>query len=201
MPYCKFCGMESAEAAKCTWCGRSLTDTAPPELHSTMDAVEEAEERERGSRKLFFSCCGIVLVVALMLLFWRFPLYPWVMIGAQFAAGILIGTFGIVPPFEDEWWEMGVPLILVIVFPAFFVFIGYLAYGLITREMDLTVVWLLGTYFAMLLGLYLCLIIAAPSAVPASMIWYLRGVEILSLVAVGAGWIASSVFRPLYMSR
>lgn len=123
------------------------------------------------------------------------------MIGSHLTAGILIGAFGIIPPFEDEWWEMGLPLILVIVFPAFLVFLGYLAYGLITRELDLTVVWLLGTYFAVLLGLYLCILVAAPSNVPAIMLWYLRGAEILSLGAIGAGWIASSAFRPMSMSR
>jgi hypothetical protein len=98
---------------------------------------------------------------------------------------------------EDEWTEFVVPLVLLLVFPAIFVYLGYLTYGLFTRNMDLTVVWLLSVYFAVLTVLQVVTIVAAPAEVSFATWLRFRGVEVFGLIATIAGWAASSAFRPL----
>jgi len=202
MAYCKWCGMESSGPAKCSWCGRAIAATGPPKPAPSMarpaaEVVEEVEQTGRRALVVFFGCCGAMVVLACVLIFWRYSLYPAVTIGSLFVAGIMLGAFGVVPPFEDEWVELGVPLLFLLIFPAFFVYLGYLIYGLVTREMNLTVVWLLSVYFAMLLVLQVVTIVAAPPRIHAGFYLKFHAVEFLGLVGIGFGWISSSWFCPL----
>lgn len=202
MVYCKWCGMESSDPAKCSWCGRALVQAAPAQpapsmVRSAGEVAEVAEEAGCRTRLKFFICCGALILLASFLIFWRYPLYPVLTLGSLFVAGVMLGTFGVVPPFEDEWVEIGVPLLLLLIFPALLVYLGYLIYGLVTREMDLTIVWLLSVYFGMLVILQVVTIIAAPALIPASLYWRFHAVEFLGLAAIGFGWISSSWFRSL----
>ena len=87
---------------------------------------------------------------------------------------------------------------LILFLPAFIVCAGYIAYGLIYRSMDLTIVWLLGTYVIMVTALELVSILAmTKGGVPESFLWKIHGVEFLGLPAAVFGWIVSSSLRPL----
>ena len=199
MTYCRFCGMESSKPDRCEWCGRELAQpppAKPPEIvPTTAGRVEMMEEEGRKSRVAFYITNVVLLVLATAVVAIRKELYPLVIIGGLFVSGLLLGYFRIIPSFDNEWVEMGVPLLLILFLPAIIVFAGYMAYGLIYRSMDLTVVWLLGTYVAMLTALEIVTILAMTSGVPVSFMWKIRGVEFLSLAAVIFGWIASGSFR------
>jgi hypothetical protein len=201
MTYCKYCGMESKTADACEWCRRSLRPTAPPPassaaspIRSASDIVAEADETARKNLVAFFICCGILMLLTFIMVGIRFSLYPYMAIGSMLAAGILLGYFGIIPPFEQEWSEIGVPLILLIIFPAIFVYIGYVIYGLITRQMDLTFVWLMSVAIGMMFVLEIgCAVIGMISQSTVSFITF-KGVEILGFIAVLGGWMISGSF-------
>ena len=202
MAYCKWCGMDSRNDRKCEWCGRDLTAipvSAPPPAH---DYVAEFEEDNRAQRVTFYISCIALLVVASGLIAWRFTLYPYVALSALFVSGILLGALRILPLLEDEWHEFVIPAILILLLGPEIVFVGYLTYGLITRAMDLTVVWLLSVYFAMLLLIEIISIVIlalgfGPETVSFTFYIQTRGTAILGLVATVFGWGASSTFRPL----
>lgn len=198
MAYCKFCGMESKTADKCEWCGRSLAMPAakPREITpTTADIVEKAEEEERKSRVAFYISNIALLVLAAILIAVKKELYPLVIIGGLFISGVLIGYLGVIPSFEDEWLDVGIPVGLIFFLPAFVVCAGYIAYGLIYRSMDLTIVWLLGTYVVMVTALEAVTILVMIGGVPAGFILTIHGVEFLGLVAMVFGWISSGSLR------
>jgi len=201
MAYCKWCGMESKDPWKCEWCGRPLASAPRRQtpgvrpVKTAQEVVEEKEEESRTSRRAFFISCAVLAVVASGLILWRYPLYPWVTIGSLFAAGIMLGYLDVIPPFEDGLVNAGIPLVLAFFFPAFFVCLGYVVYGLIMREMNFTIIWLLGVYLGLLTVLQIVTFIALPDPVPA-MTWVtFRGVELLSLAAAILGWIGSGSLR------
>ena len=155
--------------------------------------MEAAEETEHKARAAFFTSCGILVVLASCLIAWRFTLYPYVAGGGLFVTGILLRYFRILPTFDfNEWIEFVVPLALLIVFPALLVLLGYVVYGLVTREMDLTVVWLLSVYFGFLTIIQVVTIIAGPERISFTMWLQFRGVEILGLLAIIFGWVVGS---------
>ena len=200
MAYCKWCGMDSRDARRCEWCGKDLNapvQTAPPPAR---DYVAAFEEENRGLRVAFYISSVALILVASALLGWRPSLYPWVALSMLFIAGILLGALRILPPLEEEWHEFIVPIILLLFFPTFLVYVGYLTYGLMTKNMDLTTVWLLSVYFAMLMLIDIAFVIVVTlgsGTVPMSMLLQVRGVEVLGLVAIVLGWGASSMFRPM----
>ena len=202
MAYCKYCGIESENPNVCQWCGRPLppvpvTPAVPPPPTEPEDKIAEIEEAERQHRRGFFISCGVLLAVAATVILIRCWLYPWVIMGALFVSGILLPRFRILPPFEDAWLEVGIFVFLSLCFPAFFVFLGYIVYGMITRNLEPDIVWLLGTYFGVLLVLEIVTFIAFPARVPSNTLLMLRGTEFLGFVATAFGWIASSAVIPL----
>lgn len=204
MAYCKWCGMDSRDSGRCEWCGRDLgaaaqQENAPPPAH---DYVASFEDENRALRTTFYLCCIGLILVTLMLTAWRFLLLPWATVSALFVTGILLGALRILPAMEDEWHEFVVPLVLILVLGPEIVFIGYLVYGLVTKAMDLTVVWLLSSYFAVLLLIQvMALILAAmgvgPERVPITFVLHMRVTAVLGLVAILFGWGASGMFRRL----
>lgn len=209
MAYCKFCGMDSKDPAKCEWCGKPLgqgvstpraPSPPPPDARpTTWEIVEREEAEDRRSRLMFFLVCGGLVVFSAVVISVRASLFPWVILGSLFAAGMLLGALRVIPAFEDEWTEVGIPFVLALIFPAFFVCLGYLAYGFISRSMNYPIIWLLSVYLIVLTFLEIVTIIALSSSaggVSMDALWKLRGVEILSLITVLFGWIASGSVRP-----
>ena len=200
MAYCKFCGMDSKKPDKCEWCGRELvrqpSPAKPPDpVQITAQLVEQEEEAGRKSRVAFYISSIVLLVIGAVVMAIRKELYPYVIIGGLFISGMLLGYFRIIPAFDDEWVEMGIPLALLLVLPAIIVCGGYIAYGLIYRSMDLTVVWLVGTFVVMLTALEIVTILSMINGVPTSFIWMIHGIEFISLAAIIMGWIVSGSFR------
>lgn len=202
MTYCKFCGMESKKPDKCEWCGRVLAQTQPPPpvkppdfVPTTADKVEQMDEEDRKSRARFYVSSIALLILAAILVAIHKQLYPFVITGGLFVSGILLGRFRIIPPFDNEWSEMGIPLLLVLLLPSFIVCAGYIAYGLIYRSMDLTVVWLIGTYIAMLTALEIIVTAVMIGGVPAGFLLWIRVIEFASLAGIILGWMVSGSFR------
>jgi len=202
MTYCRFCGMESKKPDKCEWCGRALVQqpvqppVRPPEpVRTTAQLVEEEEEAGRKSRVAFYITNIALLVLAAIILLIRKDLYPLVIIGGLFISGILIGYFQVIPPFDQEWVEVGVPLGLLLFFPAIIICAGYIAYGLIFRSMNLNIVWLLGTYLVMIAALETVTVLVMIKGAPASFFWKIHSVEFLGLAAIMFGWICSGLLR------
>lgn len=190
--------MESKTKGKCEWCGRNLAVPAakPHEITPTAaKIVERAEEEERKSRVAFYISNIALLVLAAILIAVKKELYPLVIIGGLFISGVLISYLGVIPSFEDEWLDVGIPFGLILFLPAFVVCAGYIAYGLMYRSMDLTIVWLLGTYVVMVTALEAVTILAVIGGVPASFVWMIHGVEFLGLAAFIFGWICSGSLR------
>ena len=198
MAYCKFCGVESSDDKNCEWCKRPLPPvpappaTPPPPAQDSIDKVGEIEEQERKSRSAFFVSCGVLLLLASGVLFWRYQLYPVVIIISLFVTGILLARFGVIEPFSDNWVQAGVLFLLVIFLPAFVVFLGYMVYGLITRQGDSNLAWLLGAYFGVATVLEVVAFIAFPEQVPIDTLAKLRGAEALGFAAVIFGWVSAS---------
>jgi len=208
MAYCKWCGMDSRDAGKCEWCGKSLDappGNAPPPAGVPLparDYVAAFEDENRGLRVAFYISIVGLLVVASALIGWRFLLLPYVILGALFIAGILLGALRILPPIEDEWHEFVIPAILILVLGPEIAFVGYLVYGLLTKAMDLTVVWLLSVYFAMFLLIQIAAVLLlalglGPETVSFAFFLQMRGAATLGLVSTVFGWGASSFFRPM----
>ncbi|MBP6963912.1 MAG: hypothetical protein KBC96_05840 [Armatimonadetes bacterium] len=201
MAYCKWCGMESKTDRKCEWCGRDLVAApaaaGPPPAR---DHVAEFEDENRGLRTAFYISSAGILILSVVLTGWRFLLLPWIAVGALFVTGMLLGALRILPAIEDEWHEFVIPLVLVLVAGPELVFVGYLIYGLVTREMDLTVIWLLASYFGMLLLIEIMalVLIAAgigPERLPMMFMFQIRAAAVLGMVAIIFGWGASGLFR------
>lgn len=206
MVYCKYCGMESKTSSICEWCGRALipvgpTPSAPPHVRTTQDVLEEQDEADRKARTSFYISCGVLILLSDILVAWRFSLFPVAILGSLLVTGFLLGKFGIVMPFEDEWWEFGTPLILLLFFPTILVYAGYMTYGLITRQMDMEVVWVLSAYcgmhVALILSFMLVIALFGPHTVPRDTILklHLAG-GFVGLLALGIGWISSGAFNP-----
>jgi hypothetical protein len=197
MAYCKFCGMESKRPDKCDWCGRSLAPEPgrPPEIvPTTAQRIQEEEEAGRKSRATFYISNIVLLVIAAIILVINKGLYPVVILGGLFISGFLMGYLRVIPSFEGEWLEIGIPFILIFFLPAFFVCLGYIAYGLIYRSMDFTVIWLLGTYVVMLTALEAIIFIAYAKGLPPMFFLKIHGSEVLGFAAIGVGWISASSF-------
>jgi len=194
MAYCKHCGMESTDPAKCQWCGRPLSPavsdprSAPPPVRTTMDIVEEEEEKLRAGRISFLVAGSVLLIAASCVIAWRPHFFPWVIIGAAFLVGRMLVRNRVIEPFEDGWVLVGLLFVGVIFVPAFFVCLGYIAYGLICRNLDPTVVWLLGAYVVAVTVLEVVTILAFSQGVPLSAALQLYGVEKLSFLALAFGW-------------
>lgn len=202
MAYCKFCGLESNDSEKCQWCGRPLppvpaAPAATPPPRPVEEKMAVTEEEERKGRHGFFIACGVLILLSTILLFINYHIYLWVMLGALFLAGILLAYFKIIPPFEDAWLEIVILVLLILFLPSFFALLGYIIYGLITRNMDIDIVWLLGTYAGMILILQIITFIAFPDKIPSSTIFVLRIAEFFSFVAFFLGWIVSSTVSPM----
>lgn len=203
MAYCKFCGIESEDPNVCQWCGRPLppVPTAPavppPPSMATETSIEKTEKAIQASLRGFILSALALVVVAGILIAIRSSLYPAVSLTAMFLLGILLGCWRVIPSFDSEWAEIGIPLILLLLLPAWLVFAGYLIYGLINRDMDATVVWILGSYFAALVTLEMVAWFSLPDRVPMEMLLKFRAVEFLGWPVVLFGWIVSGSFRPI----
>lgn len=202
MAYCKWCGMDSRDARKCEWCGKDLNAPAPSAPPPARDYVADFEEENRGLRVAFYIGAVALILVASALVGWRFLLLPYVILGALFTAGILLGALRILPPIEDEWHEFVIPAILILVLGPEIAFVGYLVYGLLTKAMDLTVVWLLSVYFAVFLLIQIIAVVLlalgfGPETVSFTFFLHMRGASVLGLVSIVFGWGASSMLRPM----
>lgn len=205
MAYCKHCGMDSPDPDKCQWCGRPLVPAAPaapdprlpPPRPSTWELVEEEEERLRQGRIRFIISCSAMLILAAFIITWKWWLYPWITIGGLFAAGMMLGGFGVIESSFEEWQDFLVPGLLLLFFPAVVVCIGFIAYGLINRHMNFSVVWLLGVYVIALTVLEGATFLGFMIHDQMIALWRLRGVEILGLVTIILGWMCSGAVRPV----
>mgnify|MGYP006972337362 CR=1 FL=1 len=74
---------------------------------------------------------------------------------------------------------------------------GYLLYGLVTRQMDLTVVWLLSVYLVVLTAIQITFLLTGPEKISLKMAIIYRPMEVTGLVATVIGWAMSSMFRPM----
>lgn len=201
MAYCKYCGMESADQEKCEWCGRALTGAPArpaqphaPLVRTTQDVIEELDEAARKSRGAFFVSCAVLTLVAASLILLFHWLWPWVTVGCLFAAGFMLGHYGIIPPFEDDWVDVSIPFVLIVFLPAFFVLLGYVAYGMINRDMNFTLVWLMGVFLGVVTILEVSTFIAVHSGAPSNILLKMSVVEGLGFGAAAAGWILSNSF-------
>ena len=202
MAYCKYCGIDSKDSVNCEWCKRPLppvptAPAVPPPPTIPEDRLGKIEQEGRKALGAFFTFSGTLIVLGACLILWRYQLYPSVTIASLFVTGILLAHFDIIPTFEDDWADIGIPLLFLLFFPAWLVFLGYLGYGLATRQMNLTVVWLLGTYFGALLVLQLVTIAVIPDRISTATWLKFRATEFLGLCAIFFGWVSSSWFRPL----
>lgn len=202
MAYCKFCGIESKTADFCELCRRPLppvpvTPVAPPPPQAVEDKLEAIEEKEQGARRAFFIACGALILVASILILLCYRIFPWVIVGALFAAGMLPARFRIIQPFESAWVEFGILFVLVVTVPGFFLFLGYVIYGLITKNLDEDLAWLLGVYVGVLTILEITAFIAFPDRVPNGTLIVFRAVEVLGFAAAFGGWIVDSSLGPM----
>lgn len=207
MAYCKHCGMDSPDPDKCQWCGRSLVPAPPPPAApdsrlpplrpSTWELVEQEEENARKGRTGFIISCCAMLILAACIIACKWWLYPWITIGGLFAAGMMLGGFGVIPSSFDEWQDFLVPGLLLVFFPAAIVCIGYVAYGLINRDVNFTVVWLLGVYVVALTVMEGATFLGFAIHDQLIALWRLRGVEILGMLMIILGWICSGAVRPV----
>jgi len=198
MTNCKFCGMESKKPDKCEWCGRSLIEPAkPPDLvPTTVQRIQEEDEVTRRLRPFFYIGCSVLLIIAAIIMWINKGCYPFVIIGGLFISGILMGCFRVIPSFENDWMEVGLPTLFIVFAPAFFVCLGYIAYTLIYRSIDFTIIWLLGVYVAMVTALMIVILIGVGGKAPPFFFLKIRGSEILGWAAIVFGWIASGSIRP-----
>ena len=208
MAFCKHCGMDSPDPAKCQWCGRALVPAPPvpaapdsrlpPLRPSTWELVEQEEENARKGRIGFIISCSAMLFLAAYVIAWEWWLYPWITIGGLFAAGMMLGGFGVIESSFDEWQDFLVPGLLLLFFPSAIVCIGYVAYGLINRDVNFTVVWLLGVYVIALTVLEAATFLGFAIHDQMIVLWRLRGVEILGMLTIILGWICSGAVRPIH---
>jgi hypothetical protein len=205
MAYCKYCGMDSKTSDKCEWCKRPLAQAAagattpsPPVdlIRPGTQIFADGEEKGRLMRRRFFTACGILILCGVIALVVRPTLYPVVILACLFVAGMLLTIYRIIPSIEDEWTDLGLPLILLFFFPALLVCAGYIAYGYLTRNTNITVIWVLSVYLGMLLVLEIFSVILAPHA-GEMMFMILHGVEFVGMLAIGLGWLIGGSFRGL----
>ena len=201
MAFCKHCGMESSDAVNCEWCKRPIAPqppvgqaTPPPPIpvRTTMDLVEEDEEKLRAGRRNFLISCAILLVVASSVIIWKPPIFAWVTIASAFIAGMILMRWQVIDPFEGDWPLVGILFFLTLIAPAFFVLLGYVMYGLINRSLDTNVLWLYGTYLAMTTALVIVGILSWWHGVPMSAVVQLYGTQVLSFAAISFGWMCGS---------
>lgn len=107
------------------------------------------------------------------------------------------GSAADIAPIEDEWQEFIIPAILILVCGPVVAFVGYLLYGLVTRQMDLTVVWLLSVYLVVLTAIQITFLLTGPEKISLKMAIIYRPMEVTGLVATVIGWAMSSMFRPM----
>ena len=193
MAYCRYCGIQSKYADKCELCGRQLADAqdapkvVPPIENNTPHArLEKMEEEGRQGRTSFYIGLAILLVVAAILIFIKFQLYPWVILAATFATGNLLRRFHVIDAYSDDILMVG--LLLIIPAPMFFVLLGLAAYGVIQRNPNYTFIWLMGAYLAVQSILVIVTILAMPRMVPMSLLMPLLGLERLGFIAAVLGW-------------
>lgn len=200
MLYCKHCGMESADEEMCEWCGRERIRSTTTTSFDEGFLFPAARREDTTTEALvdFFIYWGALFIVGSCLIAWRYSSpYLLATVGGLFVVGALLAWFDAIPLFEDGMEEVGLPVMfmLVLLFPALLVFLGYIAYGLITRQTDRTVVWLLSAPFTALLILLVVTAATGPDTVPMGGFGSLRGVEFVGLAAVLLGWNASSWLR------
>lgn len=163
-------------------------DIIAPPVHRS--APEPAESlRDFGIYVIALILMGSALIA------WHYS-NPFVFgtIAIMFAAGFVLARYQIVPAFEEVWDEIGLPLMLmlVVLIPVLLVYLGFIAYGLIKRNTDRTVVALLSPHFAVLMILMAISMLTDPNSVPMKFYGQFRGMEFLSLCAVLLGWSALS---------
>lgn len=201
MAYCKFCGMESNQEDKCEWCGKVLFRPAsvqePPPM-STIEVVEQAEAVERKGRITFIVVCSCLLVIAAVVVALRYSYYPGVTWAMLFTAGMLLRYFLIIPAFEDEWEEMLIPGIMLVLLPASVVYVLYMVWGLMNRSIDFTIIWILSVYAVIATVLQIVFIIAAPSEIGFYLWMRAYVTQVLGLVAIFGGWACSNIITPLH---
>ena len=202
MAFCRHCGMESSDALNCEWCKRPLaaqpppagpaTPPTPPLVRTTMDLVEEDEENLRKARTTFFIAGSILLIAASCVILWKPPSFAWVTIASAFLIGMMLMRWQVIDPFSEDWPLVGILVVLTAVAPAFFVFVGYLAYGMINRDRDPNVLWLYGSYLAVTMILQIVSILAWSHGYPPGFFLKLYGAEKLSFPATAFGWMWGS---------
>lgn len=195
MPYCKFCGMESKDPSKCEWCGRELSQTVRIAPTSTSRPVVPTDYTWGETLLDFFIYWCALIITGSSLVSWHYSSpYLLATVGGLFIIGFLLARYGAIPAFEEGWDEIGVPLMLMLIifFPTLLVFLGFIAYALITRRTERTVIWLLSPQFVALLVLVVVTAVTGPDTVPMGMYREFRGIEFLSLSAVLLGWSAGS---------
>ena len=158
-------------------------------------------EENRGETLIdFLVYFGAVFLLGSTLIAWHYS-NPYLLsaIACLFLAGIFLARFKVVPAFEEGWDGFGIPLMLMLAlfFPMLLVYLGYVAYGIITHRTDRTVVRLLSPHFIAVLSLIMIGSVAGPESVSIHMYGQFRGVELLSLLAVLLGWSATSWRRLL----
>ncbi len=208
MGYCKHCGMNSSIEDKCQWCGRQLASSAPQpvgqpqpiEDNSPQSRLALYEEEQAMARKSFYYACSILLVLASALMFWKPPLYPCVTLCVLFLTGHLLRRLNIIEPFEDDWLAVGLMFLATMFVPAFVVFFSYLAYGLVNRNLNVSLAWLFGAYMAMVTMMELVSVLSWGHTGPADIFFILQGVEKLGYIAAVVGWMSGGTSDRISLS-
>jgi hypothetical protein len=202
MVMCKHCGMDSSDAVTCEWCKRPLgpqssarvdrPSQSPQLVRTTMDILEEEEESLRARRRNFVIAGCILLIAASCVIAWKPPIFATVTIATAFIMGMMLTHWRVIDPFSDDWPLVGILVLLTALAPAFFVFLGYIAYGIIYRDRDPNVLWLYVSFLAATTVLQIVSILAWQQGYPPGFFLKLYGAEKLSFPATAFGWIFAS---------
>jgi hypothetical protein len=212
---CCWCGIETKNEKQCEWCGRPpvkassapsvpaatpVSPAAAPEARSPEARllVEPPRRLTAGERwERFLALMTPTLLGSAALIHYAPTTFPVVTLTALFACGLALGGFRLIPSFDDDYLDVGAILTVSLIVGPLPTLIAYLVLCVARQDWGWSMVTILTAWLLIAFALESAFWGAGSGVSQAVRFGFSLTAAVLNPVAIFAGWILSSFFRPL----